>query len=166
MRDLEPSFFMTVRSFHEAAHAVAAIELGMLDVTVRLVPNRSVRGVSTDADITFVCPALSNEPASRTLERRLIVMLAGPEWELFAALRSSRRQILREQRDDGIAILKVIRDLRNHCGMHGRVLKGCIEDAWKEATRIRSLRNDQLINIAEALDARGVLDDSELRAFF
>jgi hypothetical protein len=34
MSDLPLSPMMTVRSFHEAAHAVAAIELGMIEVTV------------------------------------------------------------------------------------------------------------------------------------
>jgi hypothetical protein len=93
-------------------------------------------------------------------------MLAGPEWELFAAVRSSRRKVLREQRDDSIAIVEVIRQLRNQCGMRGRALRAFIEDAWNEATRIRLLRNDQRLQIAMALDARGVLSDSELREIF
>jgi hypothetical protein len=93
-------------------------------------------------------------------------MLAGPEWEVFAAVGSSRRKVFREQRDDRIAIVHVLRELRNRCGMHGRALKDCIESAWSEAASIRSLRNEQLINIAQALEAHGVLNDSELRAFF
>lgn len=122
---------------------------------------RQARGASTDGDITFVCPVLCNESASRTLERRLIVMLAGPEWELFAAVQSSRRQVLMT------ALLSSrISQTCGIGGMHRRALKSCIEDAQQEAAHIRSLRNDRLINIAPALDTRGVLDDSELRAFF
>jgi len=166
MSRLLPSPLMTVRAFHEAAHAVAAIELGMVEVMVRIGPDGSVSGVETDADISFACPALHDEPRSRTLQRRLIVILAGPEWELFAAVQSRRRQVLREQRSDCIAIVKVIRQLRNLCGMHGRALKRCIEDAWNEAASIRVLRNDQLMNIAAVLDASGALDDSELRSLF
>lgn len=89
-----------VRSFHEAAHAVAAIELMMLGVIARIRGNASIRGVRTDGDTSFGCTALFDEPPRRTLQRRLVVILAGTEWELFATVRSTRRQILREQRDD------------------------------------------------------------------
>jgi hypothetical protein len=166
MTDPLASAEIAAGSFHEAAHAVAAIELGMCQITVRIAPERSMSGVQTDADISFACSTLGNEPLWRTLQRRLTVMVAGPEWELFSAVQSSRRQVLREQRADRIAIVGVIRQLRNLCVMHGRTLRNCIEDAWNEAAHIRGLRNCQLVTIALALDASGSLTDSELRALF
>jgi hypothetical protein len=166
MTDFLASAEMAAGSFHEAAHAVAAIELGMREITVRIIRDRSISGVQIDADISFACPTLGNEPLWRTLQRRLTVMLAGPEWELFSAVQSNRKRVLREQRADRIAIVGVIRQLRNQCVMHGRTLRNCIEDAWNEAAHIRILRNGQLVTIALALDASGALSDSELRALF
>src|ERR1700730_15195997 len=146
-----------VRSFHEAAHAVAAIALMMLGVTARIKHDQSMRGIPTDADISFACPTLIDEPPWRALQRRLVVMLAGPEWELFAAVRSTRRQILREQRDDCIAVIHIIKQLRNLCGLRGRALRKCIEDAWNEAGTIRECRNHHIVSIADALEASGAL---------
>jgi hypothetical protein len=166
MTDTLASAEMAAGSFHEAAHAVAAIELEMCEITVRIAPDRSVSGVQTDADISFDCPTLGNEPLWRTLQRRLTVMLAGPEWELFSAVRSSMRQVLREQRADRIVIIGVSRQLRNLCVMRGRTFRNCIENAWNEAAHIRGLRNGQLVTIALALDASGALSDSESRALF
>ena len=155
-----------VRSFHEAAHAVAAIQLMMLGVTARVKHDQSTRGIPTDADTSFACPALIDEPPQRALQRRLVVMLAGPEWELFSAVRSTRRQILRGQRDDRIAVIHVIKQLRNLCGMRGRALRKCIEDAWNEAGAIRECKNHHVVRIADALQASGTLDDSQLRVLF
>jgi hypothetical protein len=109
---------------------------------------------------------LSMNPPWRALQRKLVVMLAGPEWEVFAAVRSTRRQILREQRDDRIAVIHVLKQLRNLCGVHGRALKKCIEDAWNEAGAIRECKNHHIVRIADALQAFGTLDDSQLRGLF
>ena len=157
---------MNVNSFHEAAHAVAAIELMMLGVTARIRRDQSTRGIPTDADVSFACPNLVDEPPWRALQRKLVVMLAGPEWELFAAVRSTKRQILREQRDDAIAVIRVIKQLRNLCGVRGGALKKCIEDAWHEAGTIRESRNHQILRVADALQTSGALNDSQLRVLF
>lgn len=166
VRSQPPAKSYDVRSFHEAAHAVAAIELMMLGVTARVKHDQSTRGIPTDADISFACPALIDEPPQRALQRRLVVMLAGPEWELFSAVRSTRRQILREQRDDRSAVIHVIKQLRNLCGMRGSALRKCIEDAWNEAGAIRECKNHHIVRIADALQASGTLDDSQLRVLF
>jgi hypothetical protein len=166
MNELSAHGQMTVSSFHEAAHAVAAIELMMLGVSARIRRDKSTRGIPTDADISFACPNLVDEPPWRALQRKLVVMLAGPEWELFAAVRSTRRQILQEQRDDRIAVIHIIKQLRNLCGVHGRALKKCIEDAWNEAGNIRESRNHHIVRIADALQASGALNDSQLRVLF
>ena len=44
------------------------------------------RGVKTDADTTYSCPQLYNEPTWRTLQRKLVVGLAGPAWEAFGEI--------------------------------------------------------------------------------
>ena len=155
-----------VRSFHEAAHAVAAIDLMMVGVTARIGANASSRSVRTDGDTTFGCAALFDELPERTLQRRLVVILAGPEWELFASVQSTRRQILREQRDDRIAVLQVIKQLRRLCGLRGGTLKECVEDAWNEARSIRERRSDHINKIAVTLQESRMLDDSQLRLLF
>jgi hypothetical protein len=162
-----------ISCFHEAAHAVAAIETLMIGISVRVTRGVSAREVKTDADISFACPMIFDEPLWRLLQRKLVVILAGADWDVEMSTNREglsthalRRMILRDQKDDRLAAVAIIRDLRLLCGLRGRELRLRIESAWSEVRMTRHRKEYHLTTIAETLQRLTVLDDSLLRALY
>ncbi len=143
-----PNLTVDQRGLHEAAHAVAAVEAMMVGITVRLVHGRSRRNVITDADITYSCPQLHEEPLWGTLRRRLFVVLAGPAWEAFMSVKATGCQAeLEKQRDDRLAALSIVRQLVSS-GIKGDDLKHMVAEAWAAALELMTKSNQQIMAIS------------------
>lgn len=153
------------QSFHEAAHAVLAVRLGMLDVGARLGAGLSETGVPTDADAVNTFYLFPGEIPTRMLQRRLIVALAGPVWEVFSdpMLRPASYH-LAMQKVDRAKAKQIVREVRKHCGLRRSNLKVWERHAWDEASRLVIQENHNIILVAEELEKSGKIEDSGIRA--
>jgi hypothetical protein len=164
--DTEPELSVDERGLHEAAHAVAAIESKMLGITVCLVHRRSQRGIPTDADITYSCPVLDQEPSWGALQRRLFVILAGPAWEAFTGVTDRTCQTaLKKQRDDRLAALNIVRRLVRS-GLQGDDLKRVVSETWQAVSELITRSNQQIVAISTELENLDQLNDSQIRLIY
>jgi len=79
------------RAFHEAAHGVAAVEMGMVAIDFRLGNHLSPRNIHVDGSTGYAWPLLENESVLELLQRRKVVILAGIAWEESCLARKAFR---------------------------------------------------------------------------
>jgi hypothetical protein len=153
----------TIASLHEAAHGIAAVEMAMLAIDLRLGSHLSIRGIPVDGSTGYECPILAGESELQMLQRRMVVILAGPAWEESSAVKQTLSEIFQSQRDDRLAAVAIIRYARKRYRLAGTELRKWLTQAWETAKRILNQNNSAIISVGEHLTGRSSLRDSDLR---
>ena len=161
---MDSSPVLEIGAFHEAAHAIAAIEMGMLSIDLLLGSHLSPRNVPLDGSTGYACPILDNESELERLQRRMVVILAGIAWEQFSTYGRSLSEIVRSQRDDRLAALSIFREARKRKLATRTEIKHWLTQAWERANAILKDKNSAIIEVGLALSAMSTMDDSTLRS--
>ena len=155
---------MTNTSFHEAAHAVTAVIVGMSEVQACIGRRISETGISIEGETVYSFPLAHSEPTDAVLQRRVTATFAGPAWETHSDPKLRPRAFhLQAQKTDCIKAKQIIRCARAKCGLKGVALATWLEAAWQEADRIIETEFAAILAVAEALDERKSLDDEIIR---
>jgi len=153
------------RAFHEAAHGVAAVEMGMVAIDLRIGSHLSPRNIDVDGSTGYGWPILENESGLELLQRRMVVILAGIAWEEFSTPRRNRVAIIRRERDDTLAAFNILREVRKRHELGKRDRREWLTQAWERAKAILREKNSAIIEVGLALSPLSTMDDSTLRSF-
>lgn len=153
---------MNPTSFHEAAHAVTAVILGMSEVQAVVEQRKSETGIPINGETICSFFLLPGEAPQSMLRRRIAVTFAGPAWETHSDFRP-RSFHLRAQKADCIKAKEIIRLARAGCGLKRAALAAWLEEAWQDAEKIVKTEFDAILAVAEALDEQKILDDATIR---
>jgi hypothetical protein len=154
---------LEIGAFHEAAHAVAAVEMGMVAIDLRLGSHLSPRNIPLDGSTGYACPVMHRESELERLQRRMIIILAGIAWEEFSSAQRNRIAIIRRQRDDTLAAFNIVSELMKRYGLGKGDRRQWLTQAWEKANAIINQKNGAIINIGVSLSALKIMDDSTLR---
>jgi hypothetical protein len=151
-------------SFHEAAHAVTAVILGMSEVQAVVEQRKSETGIPINGETVCSFFLLPGETPQSMFRRRVAVTFAGPTWETHSDPKFRPRSFhLRAQKADCIKAKQVIRCARVKCGLKGAALVTWLEEAWQDAEKIVETEFDAILAVAEGLDEHKTLDDATIR---
>jgi|SRR5579859_465959 len=161
------------RFFHEAAHAVAAVRMGMLQITIRDENRKSERSaVSTDANITYSCLLFDGESTLDMLRRKLCATLAGPAWEAVSNLKvgvnpkDEYHSALKAQRDDDTAVAVIRNRLGREANLLDHEIEQIITEVWHNAVELIQSHSGHITMIGNAFNTYHSLDDSQIRMLF
>jgi hypothetical protein len=152
-----------IAGFHEAAHGVAAVEMGMLTIDLQLGSHLSPRNVPLDGSTGFAYPILENESELEWLYRRMVVILAGLAWEEYSSPRQTLSQIIRSQHDDRIAAYAIVKKIMKSHWLDKNQVWPWLKEAWEKARSILSQNNLAIMHIGELLSEHKTMDDAALR---
>jgi putative SOS response-associated peptidase YedK len=154
---------LQIAGFHEGAHGVAAVEMGMLTIDLRLGSHLSPRNIPLNGSTGYAYPILETETELDWLYRRMVVILAGLAWEEFSSPQQTLSQILQFQRDDKIAAYSIVRKVMKSHLLDRNQVRQWLTEAWEKAKEILSRNNAAIVEIAEWLSEHETMDDTTLR---